>query len=85
MALIMITEGTKVEAKVGSIFVTGIFFYFQDDDELSYSALIQHFSPIVTSLQLMNCQFGNSYTSVQCKDGTNMVFNQVRVVGQAQV
>ncbi|XP_021934600.1 Hermansky-Pudlak syndrome 1 protein homolog isoform X2 [Zootermopsis nevadensis] len=48
----------------------------KDDDELSNSVLIQHFSPIVTSLQLMNCQFGNSYTSVQCKDGTNVVFNQ---------
>jgi hypothetical protein len=51
--------------------------YFQDDDELSYNFLIQHFSPIVTSQQLLNCQFGSSYSSVQCKDGTNMVFNQV--------
>ncbi|PNF40200.1 hypothetical protein B7P43_G08272 [Cryptotermes secundus] len=48
----------------------------RDDDELSSNFLIQHFSPIVTSQQLMNCQFGNSYTSVQCKDGTNIVFNQ---------
>jgi len=33
----------------------------------------------------MNCQFGNSYTSVQCKDGTNMVFNEVRVLDYLQI
>lgn len=66
--------------KLASFFSVEFFFSFQDDDELSNSVLIQHFSPIVTSLQLMNCQFGNSYTSVQCKDGTNVVFNQVRVM-----
>jgi len=48
----------------------------RDDDELSSNILMQHFSPIVTSQQVMNYKFGNSYSSVQCKDGINMVFNQ---------
>ncbi|XP_069670133.1 BLOC-3 complex member HPS1 [Periplaneta americana] len=48
----------------------------KDDEEISPNVLIQLFSPIVTSQQLMHCQFGNSYTSVQCRDGTNMVFDQ---------
>lgn len=66
-----------VGIKVALLFWISYLLYLQDDDELSSNFLIQHFSPIVTSQQLMNCQFGNSYTSVQCKDGTNIVFNQV--------
>ncbi|KAJ4431514.1 hypothetical protein ANN_20112 [Periplaneta americana] len=50
--------------------------YYTDDEDISPNVLIQLFSPIVTSQQLMHCQFGNSYTSVQCRDGTNMVFDQ---------
>nr|CAD7587257.1 unnamed protein product [Timema genevievae] len=48
----------------------------QDEDELSPNVLIQLFSPIVTSQRVMNCQFGNSYSSVQSLDGTNMIFDE---------
>ncbi|XP_067012194.1 BLOC-3 complex member HPS1 [Anabrus simplex] len=48
----------------------------KDDDEVSPNVIIQLFSPIVTSQRIMGCQFGNSYTSVQCDDGTNMVFDE---------
>ncbi|XP_071448047.1 BLOC-3 complex member HPS1 [Hetaerina americana] len=44
--------------------------------KLSSNIIIQLFSPIVTSQRLMGCQFGNSYISVQCQDGTNMVFDE---------
>lgn len=36
--------------------------------------LVQLFSPLVTSQRFMREQFGNPYTSVQCADGTNIVF-----------
>lgn len=36
---------------------------------------MQLFSPIVTSQQVMTTQFGNSYSSMKCQDGTNMVFD----------
>ncbi|CAB3366142.1 Hypothetical predicted protein [Cloeon dipterum] len=52
----------------------------QDDDEkflgLSSNVVMQLFSPIVTSQRIMSCQFGNSYSSVQCQDGTSMVFDE---------
>nr|CAD7263622.1 unnamed protein product [Timema shepardi] len=48
----------------------------RDEDELSPNVLIQLFSPIVTSQRVMNCQFGNSYSSVQSLDGTNMIFDE---------
>lgn len=44
--------------------------------KLSPNILIQLFSPVVTSQQIMSSQFGNSYTSVQCQDGTNIVFDE---------
>ncbi|XP_046623434.1 Hermansky-Pudlak syndrome 1 protein homolog isoform X1 [Neodiprion virginianus] len=44
-------------------------------NKLSPNTIIQLFAPIVTSQRVMACQFGNSYTSVQCQDGTNMVFD----------
>lgn len=37
---------------------------------------MQLFSPIVTSQYAMASQFGNSYTSMKCQDGTNMVFDE---------
>ncbi|XP_015121031.1 Hermansky-Pudlak syndrome 1 protein homolog [Diachasma alloeum] len=50
-----------------------------DEDEeswkLSANVIMQLFSPVVTSQQVMASQFGNSYTSMQCQDGTNMVFD----------
>ncbi|XP_044258380.1 Hermansky-Pudlak syndrome 1 protein homolog isoform X2 [Tribolium madens] len=42
-----------------------------DDD-----ALVQIFSPIITSQRIMSCQFGNSYTSIQCEDGINICFDE---------
>ncbi|XP_015585402.1 Hermansky-Pudlak syndrome 1 protein homolog isoform X1 [Cephus cinctus] len=45
------------------------------DQKLSPNIIIQLFSPIVTSQNIMASQFGNSYTSVRCQDGTNMVFD----------
>jgi Hermansky-Pudlak syndrome 1 protein len=41
------------------------------------NVVMQLFAPIVTSQRIMSCQFGNSYTSIQCQDGTSMVFNEV--------
>ncbi|GLH00249.1 Hermansky-Pudlak syndrome 1 protein like protein [Gryllus bimaculatus] len=48
----------------------------QDEEELSYNVLIQIFSPVVASQRIMGCQFGNSYSSFQCEDGTNMVLDE---------
>lgn len=45
--------------------------------ELNPDVVIQIFSPIITSQRIMGCQFGNSYVSVQCRDGTNIVFDEV--------
>lgn len=47
-----------------------------DPPKLSSNVIIQLFSPIITSQRLMTCQFGNSYTSIQCENGTNLVFNE---------
>ncbi|XP_034233970.1 Hermansky-Pudlak syndrome 1 protein homolog isoform X1 [Thrips palmi] len=47
-----------------------------DDCTLSPNVIIQLFSPMVTSQRVMSCQFGNSYTFIQCQDGTNMVFDE---------
>ncbi|KAF5273063.1 hypothetical protein FQR65_LT04805, partial [Abscondita terminalis] len=38
--------------------------------------IVQIFSPIVTSQRIMSCQFGNSYTSIQCENGLNMSFEE---------
>lgn len=42
------------------------------------NVIIQLFSPLVTSHRFMKEQFGNPYNSVQCEDGTNIVFQDVR-------
>ncbi|XP_011506371.1 PREDICTED: Hermansky-Pudlak syndrome 1 protein homolog isoform X2 [Ceratosolen solmsi marchali] len=42
----------------------------------SPNIIMQLFSPIVTSQHIMASQFGNTYTSMKCQDGTNMVFNE---------
>ncbi|XP_065169466.1 BLOC-3 complex member HPS1 isoform X2 [Atheta coriaria] len=44
------------------------------DSKLLTNVIVQIFSPIVTSQRIMSCQFGNSYTSIQCQDGINMTF-----------
>ncbi|KAF4521215.1 hypothetical protein B566_EDAN010755 [Ephemera danica] len=48
----------------------------EEDPHLSANIVMQLFSPIVTSQRIMSCQFGNSYSSVQCNDGTSMVFDE---------
>lgn len=47
-----------------------------DPPKISSNVIIQIFSPIITSHRLMTCQFGNSYTNIQCEDGTNLTFNE---------
>ncbi|KAF6200431.1 hypothetical protein GE061_006734 [Apolygus lucorum] len=44
--------------------------------DMDLNFVIQLFSPIVTSQRIMNSQFGNSYTSIQCQDGLNIVFDE---------
>ncbi|XP_031370524.1 Hermansky-Pudlak syndrome 1 protein homolog isoform X2 [Apis dorsata] len=47
-----------------------------EDSILNPNIIMQLFSPIVTSQHVMASQFGNSYTSMRCHDGTNMVFDE---------
>ena len=44
--------------------------------KLTSNVVIQLFSPIIASQRLMTCQFGNSYSSIQCEDNVNLVFNE---------
>uniref|UniRef100_A0A1B6C2U9 FUZ/MON1/HPS1 first Longin domain-containing protein n=1 Tax=Clastoptera arizonana TaxID=38151 RepID=A0A1B6C2U9_9HEMI len=48
----------------------------EKNNEINKNVLIQLFAPLVTSQQIMSSQFSNSYTSIQCQDGTNMVFDE---------
>ncbi|XP_043476577.1 Hermansky-Pudlak syndrome 1 protein homolog isoform X1 [Leptopilina heterotoma] len=48
----------------------------ESEDSPSANIVMQLFSPIVTSQHIMASQFGNSYTSMKCEDGTNMVFDE---------
>ncbi|XP_071050896.1 BLOC-3 complex member HPS1 isoform X1 [Onthophagus taurus] len=45
-----------------------------EESEICANVLVQIFSPIVTSHRIMNCQFGNSYTSIQCQKDINLTF-----------
>ncbi|XP_012287856.1 Hermansky-Pudlak syndrome 1 protein homolog isoform X2 [Orussus abietinus] len=50
-----------------------------DDDSCpipSANVIMQLFSPIITSEHVMTSQFGNSYTSMKCHNGTNLVFDE---------
>lgn len=47
------------------------------DKKINVNIIVQIFSPIVTSQRIMSCQFGNSYTSIECGDGLNMTFEEV--------
>ncbi|ODM97047.1 Hermansky-Pudlak syndrome 1 protein [Orchesella cincta] len=44
--------------------------------QIDPNILVQLFSPLVTSQRFMREQFGNPYNSVQCEDGTNIVFQE---------
>ena len=37
---------------------------------------MQLFSPIITSQHIMASQFGNTYRTVKCQNGTNIVFDE---------
>ncbi|KAJ9592246.1 hypothetical protein L9F63_001247 [Diploptera punctata] len=50
----------------------------KEDDELDADVLMQMFSVLVASHRIMSCEFGNSYTSVQCDGGANIVFDEFR-------
>lgn len=40
------------------------------------NVLVQLFSPLVASQRIMFCQFDNSYTSLECADDMNFVFEE---------
>ncbi|KAF5295998.1 hypothetical protein FQA39_LY12770 [Lamprigera yunnana] len=44
--------------------------------KINSNIVVQIFSPIVTSQRIMSCQFGNSYTSIQCQNGLNISFEE---------
>ncbi|XP_076631468.1 Hermansky-Pudlak syndrome 1 protein isoform X1 [Colletes latitarsis] len=46
------------------------------DSKLNPNVIMQLFSPIVMSQHVMVSEFRNSYTSMRCHDGTNMVFDR---------
>ncbi|CAH1963927.1 unnamed protein product [Acanthoscelides obtectus] len=48
----------------------------QSEGCLDSNIIVQMFSPIITSHRIMNCQFGNSYTSIQCEDNLSMHFDE---------
>ncbi|CAG7718726.1 unnamed protein product [Allacma fusca] len=63
----------KTQGLVGSEFTT---LYGTGRKAIDPNILIQLFSPLVTSQRFMKEQFGNPYASVQCEDGTNIVFQE---------
>jgi len=44
---------------------------------LDSNILLQIFSPIVGSQRIMQCQFDNAYSSLQCEQGFNLVFGEL--------
>ncbi|KAI8038602.1 hypothetical protein M5D96_008510 [Drosophila gunungcola] len=44
---------------------------------LDSNVLLQIFSPIVGSQRIMQCQFDNAYSSLQCEQGFNLVFGEL--------
>ncbi|PBC30282.1 Hermansky-Pudlak syndrome [Apis cerana cerana] len=58
--------------------IQGLISEIKDENNsiLNPNIIMQLFSPIVTSQHVMASQFGNSYTSMRCHDGTNMVFDE---------
>ncbi|XP_050543318.1 uncharacterized protein LOC126906659 [Daktulosphaira vitifoliae] len=48
----------------------------ENDSEIDPDLILQIFSPMVTSQRVMNCHFSNRYSSMQCQNGTNIVFDE---------
>ncbi|KAL3277184.1 hypothetical protein HHI36_012535 [Cryptolaemus montrouzieri] len=40
------------------------------------NVLVHLFSPVITSQRIMTCQFGNSYTTIQCYGGLKVCFDE---------
>lgn len=55
-------------------------FFFQENqtDVTENNTVSQLLAPIITSQRVMAAQFGNTYSSMQCKDKTTLVFDEVR-------
>lgn len=49
----------------------------QSGGSLDSNILLQIFSPIVGSQRIMQCQFDNAYSSLQCEQGFNLVFGEL--------
>lgn len=50
------------------------------DEDIHPDVIIQLFSPLIASQRIMFCQFDNSYTSLECEDNQNLVFEEVRQI-----
>ncbi|KAJ6617133.1 Hermansky-Pudlak syndrome 1 protein like [Pseudolycoriella hygida] len=48
----------------------------EEEVYLDPNVLIQIFSPIIASQRIMTCQFDNSYSSLECEDNINFVFEE---------
>lgn len=55
------------------------FFKGSSNNTIESDVIVQIFSPIITSHRIMNCQFGNSYTSIQCGDDLKLFFDEVNI------
>lgn len=53
----------------------------EEDSEIGIDPdlILQIFSPMITSQRIMNCHFSNRYSSMQCQNGTNIVFDEVNI------
>lgn len=51
-----------------------------DEEVIDNNVIIQLFSPITNSQRIMFCQFDNTYTSFQCENDLNFVFDEVKSI-----
>lgn len=54
-----------------------IMFKEKDENITDSDHVSQLLAPIITSQRVMAAQFSNTYTSMQCKDNTTIVFDEV--------
>ncbi|VVC37338.1 Hypothetical protein CINCED_3A010274 [Cinara cedri] len=48
----------------------------EDSTIIDSDLILQIFSPMITSQKIMSCHFSNRYSSMQCHNGTNIVFDE---------
>ncbi|XP_018330447.1 Hermansky-Pudlak syndrome 1 protein homolog [Agrilus planipennis] len=48
----------------------------EDEEEVSLNVIVQIFSPLITSHRVMNCEFSNTYDSIECGEGIKLVFKE---------